>query len=75
MSLNGNLVAGKIDWYYRAQQISMDVKMRADAFAAFGALSNYAVGPQREAFVEQVKSCFIGASFFFKLLWYIQSHR
>ena len=38
--------------------------MRADAFAAFGALSNYAVGPQREAFVEQVKSCFIGASFF-----------
>ncbi|KAI6675717.1 hypothetical protein NL676_003623 [Syzygium grande] len=38
----------------RNLQISMDVKMRADAFAAFGALSNYAVGPQREAFVEQV---------------------
>ncbi|XP_030541094.1 protein SHOOT GRAVITROPISM 6 isoform X2 [Rhodamnia argentea] len=38
----------------RNLQISIDVKMRADAFAAFGALSNYAVGPQREAFVEQV---------------------
>ncbi|XP_030541097.1 protein SHOOT GRAVITROPISM 6 isoform X5 [Rhodamnia argentea] len=37
----------------RNLQISIDVKMRADAFAAFGALSNYAVGPQREAFVEQ----------------------
>ncbi|KAF8005603.1 hypothetical protein BT93_K0021 [Corymbia citriodora subsp. variegata] len=38
----------------RNLQISMDVKMRADAFAAFGALSNYAVGQQRETFVEQV---------------------
>lgn len=38
----------------RNLQISMDVKMRADAIAAFGALSNYAIGPQREAFVEQV---------------------
>jgi hypothetical protein len=32
----------------------MDVKMRADAFAAFGALSKYGVGAQREIFLEQV---------------------
>jgi len=36
------------------KQISMDVKMRADAFAAFGALSKYGVGAQREIFLEQV---------------------
>lgn len=32
----------------------MDPKMRANAFAAFGALSKYAIGGQREGFVEQV---------------------
>lgn len=70
-----NLVADMNDWYNcRVQQISMDVKMRADAIAAFGALSNYAIGPQRVAFVEQVKSwAFIGASFF-QLMCYMQSH-
>ena len=35
-------------------QISMNVKMRADAFAAFGALSNYGVGAHKDAFLEQV---------------------
>lgn len=34
--------------------MSMNVKMRAKAFAAFGALSNYGFGAQHEAFVEQV---------------------
>uniref|UniRef100_M4DL42 Uncharacterized protein n=1 Tax=Brassica campestris TaxID=3711 RepID=M4DL42_BRACM len=38
----------------RNLQISMDPKMRANAFAAFGALSKYATGGQREGFVEQV---------------------
>ncbi|XP_059667544.1 protein SHOOT GRAVITROPISM 6 isoform X2 [Cornus florida] len=38
----------------RNLQISMNAKMRADAFAAFGALSNYGVGAQHEAFLEQV---------------------
>ncbi|KAJ6913534.1 hypothetical protein NC651_015917 [Populus alba x Populus x berolinensis] len=38
----------------RNLQISMDVKMRADAFAAFGALSKYGVGAQREIFLEQI---------------------
>ncbi|XP_031378372.1 protein SHOOT GRAVITROPISM 6 isoform X2 [Punica granatum] len=38
----------------RNLQISMNVKMRTDAFAAFGALSSYGVGAQREAFLEQV---------------------
>lgn len=28
--------------------------IRANAFAAFGVLSNYGVGQQREAFLEQV---------------------
>ncbi|KAL9268020.1 SHOOT GRAVITROPISM 6-like protein, partial [Drosera capensis] len=32
----------------------MDLKMRASAFAAFGALSAFAVGAQREVFLEQV---------------------
>lgn len=34
----------------------MNMKMRTDAFAAFGSLSNYGVGAQREAFLEQVES-------------------
>ncbi|KAJ6381693.1 hypothetical protein OIU77_030380 [Salix suchowensis] len=38
----------------RNLQISMDVKMRADAFAAFGALGKYGVGAQREIFLEQI---------------------
>ncbi|KAJ6742502.1 MAESTRO HEAT-LIKE REPEAT FAMILY MEMBER 1 [Salix viminalis] len=38
----------------RNLQISMDVKMRADAFAAFGALGKYGVGAQRESFLEQI---------------------
>ncbi|KAG2285444.1 hypothetical protein Bca52824_045048 [Brassica carinata] len=38
----------------RNLQISMDPKMRANAFSAFGALSKYATGGQREGFVEQV---------------------
>ncbi|XP_010546529.1 PREDICTED: protein SHOOT GRAVITROPISM 6 isoform X2 [Tarenaya hassleriana] len=40
----------------RNLQVSMNSKMRANAFAAFGALSNYAIGEHREAFVEQVHS-------------------
>ncbi|KAI7993049.1 Protein SHOOT GRAVITROPISM 6 [Camellia lanceoleosa] len=40
----------------RNLQICMNTKIRANAYAAFGALSNYgAVGPQREAFLEQGK--------------------
>ncbi|KAF9680217.1 hypothetical protein SADUNF_Sadunf06G0098200 [Salix dunnii] len=38
----------------RNLQISMDVKMRADAFAAFGALGKYGAGAQREIFLEQL---------------------
>ncbi|KAK3226648.1 hypothetical protein Dsin_006510 [Dipteronia sinensis] len=38
----------------RNLQICNNVKMRADAFAAFGALSNYGIGAQREAFLEQI---------------------
>ncbi|XP_042943592.1 protein SHOOT GRAVITROPISM 6 isoform X2 [Carya illinoinensis] len=38
----------------RNLQISMNSKMRANAFAAFGALSTYGFGAQREAFLEQV---------------------
>ncbi|XP_022767234.1 protein SHOOT GRAVITROPISM 6-like isoform X5 [Durio zibethinus] len=34
--------------------ISMNVKMRADSFAAFGALSNYGVGANKDAFLEQI---------------------
>ncbi|MBA0767854.1 hypothetical protein Gotri_016707, partial [Gossypium trilobum] len=37
----------------RNLQISMNVKMRADAFAAFGALSNYGIGAHKDAFLEQ----------------------
>ncbi|XP_061352593.1 protein SHOOT GRAVITROPISM 6 isoform X2 [Gastrolobium bilobum] len=33
---------------------SMNAKMRASSFAAFGALSNYGIGALNEAFVEQV---------------------
>ena len=32
----------------------MNMKMQANAFAAFGALSNYGFGAQHEAFAEQV---------------------
>lgn len=38
----------------RNLQISMNVKMRADAFAAFGALSNYGAESQKESFLEQI---------------------
>lgn len=38
----------------RNLQVSINEKMRANAFAAFGALSNYGVGELREAFLEQV---------------------
>ncbi|KAL1209895.1 Protein SHOOT GRAVITROPISM 6 [Cardamine amara subsp. amara] len=40
----------------RNLQVSMDPKMRANAFEAFGALSKYAIGGQREGFVEQIHS-------------------
>ncbi|KAJ4705027.1 protein SHOOT GRAVITROPISM 6-like [Melia azedarach] len=38
----------------RNLQICMNVKMRANAFAAFGALSNFGGGAQQEAFLEQI---------------------
>ncbi|GMH09863.1 hypothetical protein Nepgr_011704 [Nepenthes gracilis] len=38
----------------RNLQVCMDTKMRASAFAAFGVLSTFAVGAQRETFLEQV---------------------
>ncbi|KAJ8753981.1 hypothetical protein K2173_001879 [Erythroxylum novogranatense] len=38
----------------RNLQMSMNPKMRANAFAAFGSLSNYGVGAQREIFLEQI---------------------
>lgn len=38
----------------RNLQVSMDTKMRANAFAAFGALSEYGSGAQRDSFLEQV---------------------
>ncbi|XP_034223743.1 protein SHOOT GRAVITROPISM 6 isoform X1 [Prunus dulcis] len=38
----------------RNLQVCMNPKMRANAFAAFGALSNYGIGAQHEAFLEQV---------------------
>nr|GEU38198.1 protein shoot gravitropism 6 isoform X1 [Tanacetum cinerariifolium] len=38
----------------RNLQVSMDPKMRANAFAAFGALSNYGSGALRDSFLEQV---------------------
>ncbi|KAJ8622795.1 hypothetical protein MRB53_031324 [Persea americana] len=42
----------------RNLQTSMNVKMRANAFASFGALSNYGVGVQQDAFLEQVNATF-----------------
>ncbi|KAJ3682541.1 hypothetical protein LUZ60_015114 [Juncus effusus] len=38
----------------RNLQVSMDSKMRANAFAAYGALSTYGPGSQHQAFLEQV---------------------
>ncbi|KAJ8754145.1 hypothetical protein K2173_002044 [Erythroxylum novogranatense] len=38
----------------RNLQMSMNPKMRANAFAAFGSLSNYGIGAQREIFLEQI---------------------
>lgn len=38
----------------RNLQISMNVKMRADAFAAFGALSDFGDGSHKESFLEQI---------------------
>ncbi|XP_058077009.1 protein SHOOT GRAVITROPISM 6 isoform X2 [Magnolia sinica] len=40
----------------RNLQTSMNGNMRANAFASFGALSNYGYGAQHEAFLEQVHS-------------------
>ncbi|XP_024022984.1 protein SHOOT GRAVITROPISM 6 [Morus notabilis] len=42
----------------RNLQVCMNAKMRANAFAAFGALSNYGVGVHREAFLEQIHVAF-----------------
>ncbi|OMO73743.1 Armadillo-like helical [Corchorus olitorius] len=44
----------------RNLQISMNVKMRADAFAAFGALSSYGVGAHKDVFLEQVFAMLVG---------------
>lgn len=38
------------------KQTSMDAKMRSSTFAAYGALSDFAVGSQHQAFLEQVKT-------------------
>ncbi|KAK8446790.1 hypothetical protein SEVIR_9G545400v4 [Setaria viridis] len=38
----------------RNLQVSMNTKMRSNAFAAYGALSAYGVGLQRTAFIEQI---------------------
>lgn len=38
----------------RNLQICMNAKMRSNAYAAYGALSNYGVGSQHQAFLEQV---------------------
>ncbi|XP_047089443.1 protein SHOOT GRAVITROPISM 6 isoform X2 [Lolium rigidum] len=38
----------------RNLQISMNTKMRSNAFAAYGALSSYGVGSQHHAFLEQI---------------------
>ncbi|KAJ4833816.1 Protein SHOOT GRAVITROPISM 6 [Turnera subulata] len=38
----------------RNLQVSMNVNMRANAFAAFGAMSNFGVGALREIFLEQI---------------------
>ncbi|KAI3447537.1 hypothetical protein Pfo_004202 [Paulownia fortunei] len=42
----------------RNLQICMNAKIRANAFAAFGALSNYGFGSQHDAFLEQVHAAF-----------------
>ncbi|XP_047333371.1 protein SHOOT GRAVITROPISM 6 isoform X2 [Impatiens glandulifera] len=42
----------------RNLQMCVNAKIRANAFAAFGALSNYAVGAQREAYLEQLHAAF-----------------
>ncbi|KAL9150059.1 hypothetical protein ABFS82_12G145000 [Erythranthe guttata] len=42
----------------RNLQICMNAKIRANAFAAFGALSKYGFGPQRDTFLEQVHAAF-----------------
>lgn len=42
----------------RNLQVCLNAKMRANAFAAFGALSNYGVGAHREAFLEQTHAAF-----------------
>ncbi|KAK4392143.1 protein SHOOT GRAVITROPISM 6 [Sesamum angolense] len=42
----------------RNLQICMNTKIRANAFAAFGALSSYGFGPQRDSFLEQVHVAF-----------------
>ncbi|XP_074355121.1 protein SHOOT GRAVITROPISM 6 isoform X2 [Apium graveolens] len=42
----------------RSLQVSMNMKIRANAFAAFGTLSKYGIGELREPFVEQVHAVF-----------------
>jgi hypothetical protein len=44
-------------------QISMNTKMRSNAFAAYGALSSYGVGSQHHAFLEQVTPRFYSGCF------------
>ncbi|POO01806.1 Coatomer beta subunit [Trema orientale] len=42
----------------RNLQVCLNTKMRTNAFAAFGALSDYGVGAQRDAFLEQIHTAF-----------------
>ncbi|XP_075086353.1 protein SHOOT GRAVITROPISM 6 isoform X2 [Nicotiana tabacum] len=42
----------------RNLQVCMNEKIRANAYAAFGALSTYGTGPQRDSFLEQVHAAF-----------------
>ncbi|XP_057785671.1 protein SHOOT GRAVITROPISM 6 isoform X1 [Salvia miltiorrhiza] len=42
----------------RNLQVCMNAKIRANAFAAFGAISTYGIGPQRDAFREQILAAF-----------------
>ncbi|KAG6401560.1 hypothetical protein SASPL_138420 [Salvia splendens] len=42
----------------RNLQVCMNAKIRANAFAAFGAISTYGFGPQHDAFREQVLAAF-----------------
>lgn len=44
-------------------QISMNTKMRSNAFAAYGALSAYGAGSQHHAFLEQVTPSFHSGCF------------